>query len=78
VLGETLATFRADPEVQPLLEDEPKLLGIEEIHAGYYTVLLQARTNPGKRLEVGRALRLAILKRLAEERIPIQPSEART
>lgn len=76
VLEEVLTAFREDPAVKPHLEGDPKVLGVEEVHPGYFTVLLQARTHPGKRLEVGRLLRLAALRRLRAEGIAVRPPAA--
>ncbi len=69
-----LREFADDPSVKPYLEGEPKVLGIEDVHPGYYTVLLQVRTNPGRRLEVGRALRSAALSCLRREGISVRPA----
>jgi small conductance mechanosensitive channel len=73
-LESMLHEFAADPSVKPHLEGDPKVLGIEDVHPGYYTVLLQVRTNPGRRLEVGRALRGAALARLRREGISVRPT----
>ena len=74
VLREMLTRFAEDPAVKPHLEGEPKVLGIEDIHAGYFTVLLQVKTNPGQRLEMMRELRMAALHRLRQEGISVRPS----
>jgi small conductance mechanosensitive channel len=74
VLREMLLRFAEDPAVKPHLEGEPKVLGIEDIHAGYFTVLLQVKTNPGQRLEMMRELRMAALHRLRQEGISVRPS----
>jgi hypothetical protein len=63
--------FRADPETAPLLEDGPKVLGVDEITAGQFTVLLQARTRPENRYRVARALRLSAMRRLRSEGIAL-------
>jgi len=74
VLREMLRRFAEDPAVKPHLEGEPRLLGIEEVYAGYFTVLLQVKTNPGQRLEMMRELRMAALHHLREEGISVRPS----
>ncbi|TMQ52859.1 MAG: mechanosensitive ion channel [Candidatus Eisenbacteria bacterium] len=74
VLREMLTRFAEDPAVKPHLEGEPKVLGIEDIYAGYFTVLLQVKTNPGQRLEMMRELRMAALHRLRQEGISVRPS----
>ena len=76
VLRDTLQKFAEDPSVKPHLEGEPRLLGIEDVYAGYFTVLLQVKTNPGMRLEMMRELRIAVLHRLREEGISVRPATA--
>jgi moderate conductance mechanosensitive channel len=76
VIEEELAAFHGDPVVKPHLDGAPKLLGIEELHVGYFTVLIQAKTHPGRRLEIGRALRMAILRRLGAEGISMRQAGA--
>ena len=72
VLRDTLRKFAEDPSVKTHLEGEPRLLGIEDVYAGYFTVLLQVKTNPGQRLEMMRELRIAALHRLREEGISVR------
>ncbi len=72
VLRDTLIKFAEDPSVKTHLEGEPRLLGIEDVYAGYFTVLLQVKTNPGQRLEMMRELRIAALHRLREEGISVR------
>lgn len=74
VLRDELRKFGEDPNVKPHLEGEPRLLGIEDVYAGYFTVLLQVKTNPGQRLEMMRELRIAVLHRLREEGISVRPA----
>jgi small-conductance mechanosensitive channel len=74
VLRDTLQKFGEDPSVRPHLDGEPRLLGIEDVYAGYFTVMLQVRTNPGQRLEMMRELRIAALHRLREEGISVRPA----
>jgi len=78
VLRDTLRKFAEDPSVKPHLEGEPRLLGIEDVYAGYFTVLLQVKTNPGQRLEMMRELRIAALHRLREEGISVRPATGAT
>jgi len=73
VLRDMLKRFAEDPDVKPHLEGEPKMLGIEDVYAGYFTVLLQVKTLPGQRLEMMRELRIAALHRLREEGISVRP-----
>ncbi len=74
VLEDMLRGFVEDPAVKSSLEGEPKVLGVEDVFPGYFTVLLQVKTHPGRRLEVGRALRTAALRRLLREGISIRPA----
>jgi small conductance mechanosensitive channel len=76
VIREALRTFGEDPAVKPNLEGEPRVLGIEDVYAGYFTVLVQVKTNPGLRLEMMRELRIAVLQRLREEGISVRPATA--
>jgi small conductance mechanosensitive channel len=66
-----LPVFREDSRYRSLVIDGPKLLGIEDIGAGQYTLLLQAKTVPEHRLAVSRGLRRSILQRLRAEGIDI-------
>jgi len=74
VLRDELRRFGEEPSVKQHLEGEPRLLGIEDVYAGYFTVLLQVKTNPGQRLEMMRELRIAVLHRLREEGISVRPA----
>ncbi|TMQ58330.1 MAG: mechanosensitive ion channel [Candidatus Eisenbacteria bacterium] len=76
VLRDMLQQFAQDPAVKPHLEGVPRVLGIEDVYAGYFTVLLQVKTNPGQRLEMMRELRIATLYRLRQEGISVRPSGA--
>ena len=62
-----LPTFQADPAIRPLLLEGPRLLGIEDVGPGHYTLLLQAKTVPEQRLVVARALRRSLIQRLLAE-----------
>jgi len=59
-----LVEFREDPRVKAHVLEGPRILGIEDVSTGQFTLLLQAKTIPEQRLFVARALRLAILERL--------------
>ncbi|HET9950863.1 MAG TPA: mechanosensitive ion channel domain-containing protein [Candidatus Eisenbacteria bacterium] len=76
VIDEMARAFKADPATAPLLVDGPNVLGIEDVAGGLYTVLIQAKTRPENRHPVGRALRLAALRRLSAEGISLAPSSA--
>jgi small-conductance mechanosensitive channel len=66
-----LVEFREDPRVKRHLLEGPRILGIEDVNTGQFTLLLQAKTVPEQRLAVARALRLAILERLRAEGISL-------
>jgi moderate conductance mechanosensitive channel len=76
VLRDMLKRFAEEPGVKAHLEGEPKVLGIEDVYAGYFTVMLQVKTNPGQRLEMMRELRITALHRLREEGISVRPGPA--
>jgi len=67
----TLLEFRENPKVKPHLLEAPRLLGIDDVGAGQFTVIIQSKTVPEQRLFVARALRLALLERLYAEGIAI-------
>jgi moderate conductance mechanosensitive channel len=69
VLERFVADAAEDPAVKPFLREPPQVIGIEDIAAGQYTVLLQARTLPDHRVTVARALRYGALSRLRAEGI---------
>lgn len=71
VIEAMLADFREDPRVKQHLLEGPRILGIEDVNTGQFTLLLQAKTIPEQRLFVARALRLAILERLRAEGISL-------
>ena len=76
VLRDELKRFAERPSVKAHLESDPRLLGIEDVYAGYFTVLMQVKTNPGQRLEMMRELRIAVLQRLRQEGISVRPATA--
>ena len=76
VLRDELRKFAERPALKAHLESEPRLLGIEDVYAGYFTVLMQVKTNPGQRLEMMRELRIAVLQRLRQEGISVRPATA--
>lgn len=57
VLHEVGARAFADPTLQPLLLDEPSVMGVESLEVDEVNIRLVARTLPGKQFQVGRALR---------------------
>lgn len=71
VIESMLEDFKEDSRVKPHLLEGPRMLGIEDVNTGQFTLLLQAKTIPEQRLFVARALRLAILERLRAEGISL-------
>jgi small conductance mechanosensitive channel len=64
VLESFLRGLEEDPEIAELLEEPPKLLGVDDVSAGQFTMLLQARTIPENRHAVARALRMGAIRSL--------------
>ena len=64
VLGKMAEDFRRDKANEHLLVDGPKVLGIDDVQPGQYTVLIQVRTRPENRYNVTRMLRTASLRAL--------------
>ncbi len=63
----------ADPELRPLLLDEPTVMGVEALAVDQVTVRVVARTLPGKQFEIGRLLRVRIAVALRSEGIALPP-----
>jgi small-conductance mechanosensitive channel len=76
VIDAMLSTFRDDPKMRIDLIDGPRVLGIDEMTEGQFTLLIQAKTVPEQRLAVSRALRLAVLERLRAEGITVHTAAA--
>jgi small-conductance mechanosensitive channel len=64
VLETMLVGFAASPRAKPLLLEPPRLLGIDDVGTGQFTLMLQAKTVPEERLAVSRMLRMAALESL--------------
>jgi small-conductance mechanosensitive channel len=60
ILRQVGAEAYDDPELQPMLLDEPSVMGVESIEVDQFIVRLVARTLPGKQFDIGRALRARI------------------
>ncbi|CRK51556.1 Mechanosensitive ion channel MscS [Rhodococcus sp. RD6.2] len=63
----------ADLDLEPLLLDEPSVMGVESIQVDTVNIRMVARTLPGKQFEVGRALRIRVAAALRREGIFIGP-----
>ncbi|OBH17707.1 mechanosensitive ion channel family protein [Mycolicibacter terrae] len=55
----------ADAPLRDLLLDEPSIMGVESIELGVVNLRMVARTLPGKQFEVGRRLRIQVVRALA-------------
>ena len=53
-----------DPELSALLLDEPQLMGVESIELDTVNLRMVARTLPGKQFEVGRRIRVLVVRAL--------------
>ncbi len=76
VLESMLVALSQDPALSPHLLDQPRVLGVEDIGSGQYTVLLTAQAPPTRRFEVARRLRFEALARLHAEGIRLSPPSA--
>ncbi|MDD7813625.1 mechanosensitive ion channel family protein [Mycobacterium sp. CSUR Q5927] len=57
--------MEADAPLRDLLLDEPSIMGVESIELGVVNLRMVARTLPGKQFEVGRRLRIQVVRALA-------------
>jgi len=71
-----LPEFRDNPKIKTDLIEGPRVLGIEDMTEGQFTLLIQAKTIPEQRLAVSRAIRLAVLERLRNEGITVHTAAA--
>lgn len=62
-----------DPDLEPLLLDEPTVMGVESIEVDTVNIRMVARTLPGKQFQVGRELRARVAERLRREGILVGP-----
>ncbi|WP_425577752.1 mechanosensitive ion channel family protein [Nocardia callitridis] len=59
----------ADSRLNPLLLDEPTVMGVEDLTVDQMNIRMVARTLPGKQFEVGRELRVRVAAALRREGI---------
>ncbi|MGZ4591772.1 MAG: mechanosensitive ion channel family protein [Actinomycetes bacterium] len=64
----------SDPNMRPLLLDEPSVMGVESLGLDEVNVRMVARTLPGKQFEVGRDLRARIVLAFRREGLTLSPS----
>lgn len=71
--------MEADAPLRDLLLDEPSMMGVESIELGVVNLRMVARTLPGKQFEVGRRLRIQVVRALASAGVvtagDVQPVE---
>ena len=63
-----------DPQMADLLLDAPQLMGVESIELDTVNLRMVARTLPGKQFEVGRRLRMLVVRALRRAGI-VAPTE---
>jgi moderate conductance mechanosensitive channel len=65
VLHDVCTTAVEDARLKDLLLDEPSLMGVESIEPDNVVLRMVARTLPGKQFEVGRQLRVLVVRALS-------------
>ncbi len=66
ILTRVVSEFAVDKEFEPLLIDEPKVVGVESVAGGTMTMRIMAKTLPNEHWGVQRALRERSMEGLAE------------
>ncbi|MDO3645642.1 mechanosensitive ion channel family protein [Nocardia mangyaensis] len=69
ILHEVCTKAYQDPRLEPLLLDEPSVMGVEGLSLDEMNIRMVARTLPGKQFEVGRELRVRVAAALRKEGI---------
>jgi small conductance mechanosensitive channel len=69
ILHEVGTKAYEDARLQPLLLDEPTVMGVEDLTVDQMNIRMVARTLPGKQFEVGRELRVRVAAALRREGI---------
>ncbi len=64
VLREVAEKAKEDPALRDLLLDAPQMMGVESIELDTVNLRMVARTLPGKQFEVGRQLRVLVVRAL--------------
>ncbi|MGE5697978.1 MAG: mechanosensitive ion channel family protein [Candidatus Sericytochromatia bacterium] len=75
VLHDVCETAMDDAQLKDLVLDAPSLMGVESIETDRVTLRMVARTLPGKQFEVGRRLRVLVVRALSRAGIA-SPTEA--
>ncbi|MFE3291651.1 mechanosensitive ion channel family protein [Rhodococcus sp. NPDC059234] len=76
VLREVGRDAFADLDLEPLLLDEPSVMGVESLELETVNIRMVARTLPGKQFQVGRELRVRVAAALRREGIFVGPDLA--
>lgn len=64
-----------DPQMRPLLLDQPTVMGVEAIGVTQMRVRIVASTQPGKQFEVGRDLRARIVEEFNRAGLVLRPED---
>ncbi len=64
VLHEVAENAIEDPALKDLLLDAPQMMGVESIELDTVNLRMVARTLPGKQYEVGRRIRVLVIRAL--------------
>jgi small-conductance mechanosensitive channel len=75
VLHDVCDAAMQDAQLKDLVLDEPSLMGVESIETDRVTLRMVARTLPGKQFEVGRRLRVLVVRALGRAGI-VSPTES--
>lgn len=77
LLHEVAENAYEDPGLRDLLLDAPQLMGVESIELDTVNLRMVARTLPGKQFEVGRRLRVLVIRALRRGGI-VSPGDGQT
>jgi small-conductance mechanosensitive channel len=77
VLHDVAEKAMEDPGLSPLLLDAPQLMGVESIELDTVNLRMVARTLPGKQFEVGRRIRVLVVRALRRAGI-VSPTDGAT
>ena len=77
VLHEVAASAIDDPALKDLLLDAPQMMGVESIELDTVNLRMVARTLPGKQYEVGRRIRVLVVRELRRAGI-VSPADGQS
>ncbi len=78
MLHEVAEKAKEDPALRDLLLDAPQMMGVESIELDTMNLRMVARTLPGKQFEVGRRLRVLVVRALRRAGVVVARRMART